>query len=108
MPQPKLKGENVFHVIGFSNQDILNGTHLHLMQRAVAQAERKLIEVYFVDPFVLPDNTFREQYGDKYKTVYFYNDAALHFSSQYHVELPPVIGDTTRAELPKGYGTSMA
>jgi len=52
MPQPELNGEDVFHVIGFTNQAILDGAQIRLMQHLVApppshSVVKKLVEVYF-------------------------------------------------------------
>jgi hypothetical protein len=44
------------------------------------------------------------QIGDK---ANFYNEAAITLSNQYLIQLPPVISKITRAELPKGFGTSI-
>jgi hypothetical protein len=115
MPEPELKGEDVFHVIGFTSRDILGGAHLRFMKRLDAPADpaprglvvRKLIEVYFLDAPVSSDDVFEQRYGDKYDTVNFYNEAAFTLSNEYRIQLPPVIGKITRAELPKGFGTSI-
>ena len=115
MPEPELKGEDVFHVIGFTSRDILGGANWRFMKRLDAPADpaarglvvRKLIEVYFLDAFVSSDDVFEQRYGDKYDTVNFYNEAALTLSNQYRIQLPPVISKITRAELPNGFGTSI-
>jgi len=130
MPEPELKGEDVFHVIGFTGQDILGGAlsrslqlstdnlkmmaDLHQQFGALAPAAerglvvKKLIEVYFLDPFAFfDDDTFEQRYGNKYQVVEFYNDTAFTLSNQYRIQLPPVIGKHTRAELPNRFGISM-
>ncbi len=130
MPEAELKGEDVFSVIGYTSQDILRyaasrsvqlSTDSRKMMTTLRQqfgplalaAERglvvkKLIEVYFLDPFGFgDDDTFEQRYGNKYQVVEYYNDAAFTLSKQYHIDLPPVIGRLTRAELPKRYGISM-
>ena len=33
MSQPELKADDVFHVIGFTSEDVLSGAHMSLMQR---------------------------------------------------------------------------
>jgi hypothetical protein len=128
VPEPELKGEDVFHVIGFTGQDILDGAlfrslqlstdnfkmmaALHQQFGALGQAAerglvvKKLIEVYFVDSFV-DDGTFQQRYSKKYQMVDFYNDTAFTLSNQYRIQLPPVIGKLTRVELPKRFGISM-
>jgi hypothetical protein len=130
MPEPELKGEDVFYVIGFTGQDIVNGMQLRSMRlhdenmkmmRALRQrlgplahasecglVVKKLIEVYFLDPFSFyDDDTFERLYGNEYQVVDFYNETAFTLSNQYHIQLPPVIRKLTRAELPKRLGTSM-
>jgi hypothetical protein len=113
LANPEIKSEDVFHAIGFTNQDVLSGAHMALMQRLIAPKAsgtlvRKLVEVYFLDSFVgSGDGEFERLYGDKYLSVYFYNETALTLSSQYGIKLPPVIGKITRADLPKGFGTSI-
>ncbi len=113
MPQPELKGEDVFHVIGFTNQDILAGAQMNLMQylvdpRPPHSVVKELAEVYFLDRFVaLDDDAFEQRYGNKYLTIYFYNETALALSHHYSILLPPVIEKITRANLPRGFGTSI-
>ena len=113
MSMPELKGEDIFYVIGFTNQDVLTGAHMHLMQRLIAPVAprlvvKKLVEVYFVDPFVASDDDdFEQRYGNKYQTVYFYNETALALSNHFGIQVPLVIGKITRAELPHGFGTSI-
>jgi hypothetical protein len=99
--------KDLFYVIGFTKQDILTGAHMQLMQRVLDPAERRLIEVYFADPFVLPDNSFEKRYGKKYQTVFFYNEAAKELSGKYSVQLPEEFDEIMRDELPVGYGVSM-
>jgi hypothetical protein len=113
MPELELKSDDEFHAIGFTSQDILAGTRAHLMQRLMDEptsgvAVSKLIEIYYVEASGEADGKdFQQRYGTKYVAVYFYNQIALTLFKQYGIELPPVIGKTSRAELPKGLGTSV-
>lgn len=130
MPEPQLSGEDVFYAIGFTGQNILGGALFRSMQLSsenskmmaalyqrfgalAPAAERglvvkKMIEVYFLDPFAFgDDDTFEKRFGNKYQVVDFYNETAFALSNQYKIQLPPVIGKLTRAELPKQLGISM-
>jgi hypothetical protein len=104
-----VNSDDVFHVIGFTSQDVLSGSHMHLMKRlgtSAPSSEAKLVEVYFLDPFIATDAAAYRLYGD-YLSVYFYSDLALALSRDYGLALPPVIAKVTRAELPVGIGTSI-
>lgn len=68
---------------------------------------KKLVEVYFANSFV-GDKAFTNRYGDKYQLVDFYNETALQLSSQFRIQLPPVIGQITRANLPEQFGIRCA
>jgi hypothetical protein len=64
---------------------------------------RELVEIYGLASFErgsAVDVDAREQYGADYQSVEFLNDAALRLCREFNVSLPPVIGRTTRAELP--------
>jgi hypothetical protein len=109
MPQPELKDNDVFHVIGFTNQDVLSGAHLQLMQRLRVPTHppgTEPVEVYFFDRLLMPDPAAFKPYGN-YLSVYFYSDTALELSKHYGIKLPPVIAKITRTELPWGLGTSI-
>lgn len=109
MPHPELNDDDVFHVIGFTNQDVLSGTHHQLLRRLGIPApasESKLLEIYFLDSVSAPDRDAFKLYGD-YLCVYFFNDTALLLAQGYGIELPPVIAKTTRAKLPFGVGISV-
>jgi len=128
MPGFPQKGNDVFHVIGFTKQEIANGVQLRSLQlnseamklssvmhqrfgplaHAAAQGivVEKLIEVYSLDAFG-DSEVFEKLYGNKYMVVEFFNDTALTLSNQFKIELPPVIGKITRAELPQPLGISM-
>jgi len=128
MPEPELRSDDVFHIIGYTGQDILDGALLHSMKLSDHNLKmmdslnqlfgslpiaarrglvvNKQIEVYFVDAFV-DDGTFRKAYSKKYQTVHFYNDTAFRLSNQCQIRLPPVIKKLNRAELPRRFGTSM-
>jgi hypothetical protein len=128
MPGVQRKGEDVFHVLGFTRDEIANGVQLRSLQinmeamrvlgemnhrfgplaQAAAQGllVEKLIEVYSLDSF--GDNEkFEKLYDSKYMVVEFFNDTALNLASQFNIKLPPVIGKITRAELPQPLGISM-
>jgi hypothetical protein len=109
MTQPKLNDDDVFHIIGFTNQDVLSGTHLRVVQRLgmpVRPSGTTLSEVYFLDSVSAPDPDAFVLYGD-YLAVYFFNDAALLLAREAGIKLPPVMAKTTRAKLPTGVGTSV-
>jgi hypothetical protein len=126
----EFKDEDVFYVIGFTHEDILEGAQIRAMrlseenlkammslhQRfgplAVASQHglvvRKMVEVYFLDPYAFfEDDTFERRFGNKYQVVEFYNEAAFVLSNSYGIHLPPVIEKTKRKELPKPLGINM-
>lgn len=128
MADQQFKADDIFHAIGFTRDDILSGALMRALQLssdnlrwmaslaqkhgALAPAAdrgvvvRKLVEVYFADPFVNHDD-FRQRFSDKYQTVQFWNETAMALSNQFHIQLPPVIAKLTRTELPPSLGTSM-
>ncbi len=129
MPEPQPSAGDTFHIIGFTREDILNGALMRSLQLSTenlkmmgALAQRlgplsqaverglvvkRMIEVYFLDPFVAHDTEdFEQKYG-KYQVVDYYNETALKLSGQFGIQLPPVIGKITRAELPDAIGISM-
>jgi hypothetical protein len=127
----ELKPDDPFYAIGFTQEDILNGVNIRTLNlsgenfKAMASlhtqfgplanaAQRglvveKLIEVYFFERFSLldEDDTFEQQFGNKYQVVEYYSETALTLSRRFGIQLPPVIGKITRAELPESLGTSM-
>lgn len=118
-----------FHIIGFTRDEILAGGLARLMslldmvlrrsddlsQRlgplVVAARNRlvvqELVEVYFLPPFD-PERmrAFREQYG-RYQVINFLNDTAFRLCGEFQIVLPPIIGQTTRAQLDKTLGIFM-
>jgi hypothetical protein len=109
MPHPELKDNDVFHVIGFTRQDVLAGRHMSLMNLMTGSrpsSEGKIVEVYFLDAVTAPAPDAFVLYGD-YLGVYFYSDTALALSEDYGLALPPVIATLTRVKLPVGIGTSI-
>ncbi len=113
--------DDVFHIIGFTRDEILDGglarlmslsdkvtlRSLDLWQRfgplVVAVQNRlvvqELVEVYFLSPFD-PESmrAFREQYG-RYQIINFLNGTALRLYGEFQIALPPIVGQTTRAQL---------
>ena len=122
--------DDVFHIIGFTRQDILKGAQIRMMQLSTLNLQameelwrrvgslamavangiviREYVEVYFLSPFDVPGMVdMAERYGEDYQQVEFFNATALQLCRHYGIEIPPVIGQTTRAELQEPYGTSM-
>lgn len=122
--------DDVFHIIGFTRQDILNGVQMGTMDLstqnlramgelwhrvgplAIAVANgvvtREIVEVYFLSPFDVPGTVdMAERYGQDFQQVEFFNETALRLCRLYRIALPQIIGQTTRAELPEPYGISM-
>jgi hypothetical protein len=109
MSHPKLNDDDVFHIVGFTNQDVLSGIHHQLLRKfgiSAPASGSELLEIYFLDSVSAPDPAAFELYGD-YLCVYFFNDTALLSAQGYGIELPPVIAKTTRAKLPVGVGISV-
>jgi hypothetical protein len=130
MLKPELKPQDVFHIIGFTNDDIAKGIQLRAMRiqdenmklmialhkqlgpLAVAAQKGlvvlKPLEVYFLDRFVgLDDDSFETQFGKQFQVVDYYNDTALALSKRFSITLPKVIGKITREQLPKHIGISI-
>jgi hypothetical protein len=66
---------------------------------------RELVEIYGLPSSGAEgDVHLRERYGNlygnDYQSVEFLNDAALRLCQELKIDLPPLIGRTTRAELP--------
>jgi hypothetical protein len=121
---------DAFYAIGFTGKHILKGTRIRVMElstrnlrrmaelnqqfgplaRAVSSGllDRELVEVYFLSPFDSPrTEEIVEQYGGDYHTIEFFNETALTFCKEYGITLPPIIEETTRAQLPDQYGITM-
>jgi hypothetical protein len=115
---PDLRPDDVFYVIGFTGEDIVGGAQLRAMQLSAKNLEmvgilqqpfgdleeaakhgfvvKRMIEVYYLDFY-----SIESPYGRKYLVVEYYNETAFVLSNLFEIELPPVIGKLTRAELPK-------
>lgn len=102
MPQPELKPDDVFHVVGFTYRDVLSGVELQLIQLFETPAhpsETRLVELYSIRLFSAPDIAAFTQYGH-FLAVYFYSETAIELSKDFGLRLPPVIAKITRAEIP--------
>jgi hypothetical protein len=125
-PTEPLSGPaDVFHIIGFTAQHVSDGAMSRMMNiwngnlRKMAELRRRfgtlgsavaagllareLVEIFGLASFERGgaiDVGVRKQYGEDYQSVEFLNDAALRLCLEFNVSLPPVIGRTTRAELP--------
>src|ERR1700737_2728475 len=119
MPNPN----DVFQIIPFTSQDILNGLghkltdlslkNLEKMRRlwtrlgplVVAEQHgvvvRHLCEVYFLNPFNQESvEAFEAKHGvGDAQTIYLFNETALALCAEYGVVLPASKGTITRAEL---------
>jgi hypothetical protein len=110
MPQPELKADDVFHVIGFTYQDVLSGVErqlIDLFEVPAHPSETRLVEVYFAELFSAPDIAAFTHFGN-FLVVYFYSDTALALSKNVGLRLPPVIARIARAELPRWVATSIS
>jgi hypothetical protein len=104
MSQPELKDDDVFYIIGFTNQDILSGAHHQLQKRLGVPPHRSQVEVYVLDAVTAPNRADFRLYGD-YLAVYFLSANSLALAKEQGIELPPVMGNTTRGKLPLGVST---
>ncbi len=122
-----MASEDVFHIIGFTTKNILDGSQIkltglgHLVLKrneelwkqvgplvAAAQAgkvTRHIFEVYSITPFLFGSDddipaAIKRLGNEPYTDVEFLNDAALKLCGEYSINLPPVIGKISRAELP--------
>ncbi len=115
---------DVFHVTGFTAQQVSDGAmsrmldlwsgNLRRMEElrrrfgslgsaaAAGLLAREVVEIYGLPPSG-PDAEIvaREQYGGDYQSIEFLNDAALRLCQELQIDLPPLIGRTTRAQLPQ-------
>ena len=121
--QPPVTAADVFHVTGFTAQQISDGAmsrmmnlwsgnlrHMEELRRrfgslgsaaAAGVLARELVEIYGLPSSGAEgDVNLRERYGTDYQSVEFLNDAALRLCQELKIDLPPLIGRTTRAELP--------
>jgi hypothetical protein len=121
--EPVSSPADVFHVIGFTAKHLSDGAMSRMMNlwngnlRKMAELRRRfgtlgsavaagvlareLVEIYGLASFERgAGSDGREQYGADYQSVEFLNDAALRLCQEFQVNLPPVIGRTTRADLP--------
>jgi hypothetical protein len=99
-------GNDVFHVIGFTRDHIASGLQLRTLRLtdeclkagsalnqklgplALAAQKgfvvKKLVEVYFLDPFsFFDDDSFEKEFGSTYQIVEFYNETALERCKHY-------------------------
>ncbi len=112
-----MSGTNdVFHVIGYTNQQLADGgirhlltldTHimknlaaLHSQLGALKNAEaqgmvvQELVEIYSV--MSGEDNPYDKSYQD----IVFLNDVALQLCRMYKVRIPPIVAQITREDIP--------
>jgi hypothetical protein len=126
-PGEGLNPSDVFHVIGYTAQTVASGSMIHLMGLSThvlksnealwkqlgplvpatqaGKAKRQIFEIYSITPFLFDSEdhlpaAIRRLGGGPYVAVEFFNDVALNPCGEYHIQLPPVIGKVTRAELP--------
>jgi hypothetical protein len=104
MPQPELKANDIFYMIGFTNQDVLSGSHHQLQKRLGILPHLPPVEVYSLDAVTAPDRTAFKLHGN-FLAVYFLSEAALTLAKEHGIQLPPVMGTIIRKELPLGVST---
>ncbi len=122
-----LNPSDVFYIVGYTTESIGGGSLIQLMGLSTlvlksnetlskqlgplvpatraGEAKRHIFEIYSVTPFlfggVVPAAIKKiEKLGGPYMAVEFVNDVAYNLCSEYQIQLPAVIGKTTRAELP--------
>src|SRR5260370_8755643 len=109
MPSP----DDIFYVIGFTRGDIAVGALRNLISLSLKSLEQmtKLhqrvgplaiaaarglvvtepIEVYFESPlYAEPNRNFRNEYGDNYHTVQFFNETAIRLYTEFAINLPNI------------------
>jgi|SRR5579859_1603354 len=119
---------DVFHVVGFTGENILQGTGMQVtglgivamkrnqelwqqvgpLQAALQSGKVTLtpLEVYGISPFLYDDldkvfPAISNLLGEKfYQSVEFLNDEAMNLCNEIGIKLPPVLGKLTRAALP--------
>jgi hypothetical protein len=118
MPEPN----DVFHVIGYTREDITGGGMFRLLTLAdvlfrrmgelhdqvgpldaafrAGKVVREDVEVFFYTPLDFGG----EQFGRDYQMVEFFNDEAYRLCHEYHIGVPPVIRQITREQLPARMG----
>jgi len=104
MPQTELSANDVFHLIGFTSQDVLSGGHHQLKRRLGMPPHLPLVEVYSLDAVTAVDSAGLKLHGD-YLAVYFFSRNALALAKEHGIKLPRVMGTTTREKLPLGIST---
>jgi hypothetical protein len=104
MPQPEPRDDDVFYIIGFTNQDILSGAHHQLQQRLGVPPLLSQVEVYSLDAVTAPDQAAFKLYGD-FLAVYYLSVNTLALAKEHGIKLPHLMGNTTRGKLPFGVST---
>ena len=126
-PGEGLNPSDVFHIVGYTTQAIAGGSLIQLMGLSTlvlksnealskqlgalvpatqaGKAKRQTFEIYSITPFLfggaVPAAIEKiEKLGGPYMTVEFFNDVAYELCGEYKIQLPTVIGKTTRVELP--------
>jgi hypothetical protein len=127
MPDEIFNPADVFHIIGYTAAQITEGLQLHLMNLSTrvlksnealwkqlgplvpamqaGKVKRHIVEIYSVTPFLFESAVpaaIAELQGlsGPYLTFEFFNDVAHNLCREYKIQLPAIIGKTTRAELP--------
>lgn len=124
------KTDDVFHAVGYTNRDILEGGQFRLLDLSrrvmienqklwkqlgpLASAmqsgtvKREFIEVLSITPFL---GEFEMPYtapnNEMYLSVEYLSDAALRLCREYGIEHPPVLAKVKRADVPGQHGITL-
>ena len=129
-PDYQPKPDDVFHAVGYTNQDILAGAQMRLLNLSSrvmtengkllqqfgplvpaiqsAKAKREFIEVLSVDPFTGDgEMPYAGPNNGAFMVIEYLSDGALRLCREFGIQLPPVIEKLKRADIPETHGITL-
>src|SRR6266851_4268295 len=126
-PGYRPKPDDVFHAVGFTNRDILAGTHFRILELSARvmeenkklwhqlgplvpamqsdKAKREFVEILFVDPFLGDDQMpYSAPNNETFTSIEYLSDPAFRLCHEYGIQHPPVIEKVKRADIPGNHG----
>jgi len=129
-PDYQPKPDDVFHAVGYTNQDVLEGAQLRLLGLSIrvmtdnnnlsqqlgplmfamesGEVKREFVEVLSVDPFQGDgEMPYSPPRGQSFMVIEYLSDAAFRLCREYGIPHPAVIATVTRGDIPELHGVTL-
>jgi hypothetical protein len=128
-PDYQPKPDDVFHAVGYTNQDVLEGAQLRLpglssrvmeengklwrqlgpLVPAVesGKVKREFVEVLSVHTFQGGEMPYSAPRGQSFMIIEYLSDAAFRLCHEYGIQHPPVVAKVTRGDVPAIHGVTL-